>query len=56
MKAATSLALEKLRKEIQTPIASLKHLNRPTEHWSDIIFFFALRQFDENTAKDWQKY
>ena len=56
MKVETSYALEKLRKAIHTPIASLKLLKRPTEHWSDIIVFIASSRFDDNTAKDWQKY
>ena len=56
MKAETTPTLEKLRKEIHTPIASLKLLKIPIEHLSDIRIFIASICFNDNTAKDWQKY
>ena len=45
-----------MKRDISSPIESLKSLGRPVEHWDDFIVFIITSRFTDETLKEWHKF
>ena len=55
MKGDSAASLDKLKRDIDNPVESLKSLGRPVEHWDDFIVFLTTSRFSEETLKEFHR-
>ena len=55
MKGDSAASLDKLKRDIDNPVESLKSRSRLVEHWDNFIVYLTTSRFYEETLKDWQR-
>src|SRR5436190_3864241 len=54
MKSENVIDLRKLRDTVAASVAALKNLNRPVEHWDDILAYIISQKFSARTRNEWK--
>ena len=54
MKSENVIELRKLRDTVAASVAALKNLNRPVEHWDDILVYIISQKFSARTRNEWK--